>query len=223
MRLIESSDPDGVRDADDRRLLCERLALANAVCHALEESGGRLVDETSGAALDLLRSWVRQRFPTDEPETSVGDGLDEMRVPPDAEQLRVRLGVATTVCDRLAWLYTADSSVDFKQDSLEVEAGLDWWRRINAELLLPPQRPAYTRVQRATISYAEGDASVADVVNALLYQPADPEPQQRRNDMAEWAGVVYMKSAGYLTWDQFLELQDAYTTAVLALRAEGGD
>ena len=141
MRLVESSEPGEVPRAEARRLLCERLALAAAVCHALEDDSGQLVSKTSSAALGLLRRWVREHHPTEGPETLVGDGLKQMQVPPGDEDLYQRLRAATFVCGRLAWLYTADTSLEYDQDGWELEASLEWWRRREGELLPPPTRP----------------------------------------------------------------------------------
>ena len=216
MRLVDSSEPDAVGNADDLRLLCERLALANAVCHALDESGERLVDESSDAALGLLLDWVRQHCPTNGPETLVWDGLDEMRVPPGAEDVRQRLDAATGVCGALAWLYTADTSSEFEDDGADLDAALDWWRRLCATILPAPRRPAFTRVQRLTLEYARGACPAEEIVDALLVGPTDADPPPWRPDMDGWPGVVYMESARYLTRDQFVTLLEAFDAAVLA-------
>lgn len=109
MKLVASSNSADMSNEGARKLLCERLALANAVCHALDEDSGRLVSATSRAALDLLRSWVREHHSTDGPETKVGDGLEQMQVPAGDENVHQRLLTATSVCGQLAWLYTADT------------------------------------------------------------------------------------------------------------------
>jgi hypothetical protein len=217
MRLVASSDPDAVANAEDLRPLCERLALANAVCHALEESGERLTDETADSALRLLLAWVRQHFPSSEPETSAAAGLDDMRIPPDSDAIRQRLDAATRVCACLAWLHTADTFLEFEDDSTELIAALDWWRRLSARLIAAPFHPQYTRVQRLAMEYAQGASSVNELVDALIYVPKIADPKPWREGMEEWPGVVYMKSAGYLTSDQFVAIQEAYYPALLAL------
>lgn len=130
MRLIDSSDPTAVPRAEAMQLVHERLALANAVCAALDVSEGRYVDEVASAALGLLRRWVHARYPISEGEVEIhaSDGLDQMEVPPGGEERMEELRLATYVCEGLAWMYTADHADDYANDRNGVSEALDDWR-----------------------------------------------------------------------------------------------
>lgn len=217
MKLVASSDSADVPEQEARTLLCERLALAKAVCHALDDDRERLVSAPSRAALDLLRRWVRERYPTDGPETLVGDGLKQMHVPASDKILHRRLLSATGVCAALAWLYTADSSLEFRNDSRELEAALERWKRLEAELLPPPSRPARSSLQILTIDYAHGYAEVDEVVEALIHGPDEDDQPPWSHGMNDWTGIDYLHSVGDITDDQITPLRQAYDEALLTL------
>ncbi|GAA1434386.1 hypothetical protein GCM10009616_28660 [Microlunatus lacustris] len=137
MRLIASSDPTAVPRAEAMRLIDERLVLATAVCAELDACGGNYTDDLPAAALRLLRRWVGNRYPGDGIETSPKDGLDEMIVPKEGEDKMAELRIASGVCEALAWLWTADTPTEFKDDSDKLAEVLQAWREAR---LYPPLR-----------------------------------------------------------------------------------
>jgi hypothetical protein len=112
------------------QLIHERLALANAVCAALDVAQGNYVDGVASAARDLLHRWIRGRYslPRGEVETHASDGLDQMVVPAGGEERMVELHLATYVCESLASMYTADYASDYTHDRNGVSQALDHWR-----------------------------------------------------------------------------------------------
>lgn len=222
MRLVESGDPGEVPRAEARRLLCERLALAAAVCHALQDDSGQLVSETSRAPLDMLRQWVREHYPTAGPETLVDDGLEQMRVPEGDEALYQRLSAATYVCEGLARLYTADTQAEFGEDSWKLEAEIERWHRRSNDLLPPVNRPFRTKLQVLALDYAHGFAEIDDVVYQLMYGLPYTDDPPWLPGMDEWTGIAYLQAAGILTEEQVTPLRQAYDAALLALLDEEG-
>ena len=127
MRLVASSEPDAVSNFEALELINERLVLANAVCAELEACEGSYASDLPATALGLLRRWVAAHYEADV-TTHPKDGLDQMIVPPSAEERMVDLRVATAVCEDLAMLWTADLRSEFVSDSNHITESLNIWR-----------------------------------------------------------------------------------------------
>jgi len=127
MRLVDGSDPTAVLHAKALELINERLVLANAVCAELDACQGNYAGSLPAAALTLLLAWVAARYEKNV-ETRPSDGLDQMLVPPDAEDRMAELRVATAVCEALSMLWTADRRSEFNSDSNDITESLNCWR-----------------------------------------------------------------------------------------------
>lgn len=128
-RLVNSSTPGAVERDHAIRLLNERAVLTRALCRELLDSSGNFSDLRSNTALVLLLQWVWRNMPESvrvEPHAS--DGIDNMVVPDDCQELLREIRDGALVGEALFMLSTADNSYQRDGDMATIQKRLDaYW------------------------------------------------------------------------------------------------
>lgn len=128
-RLVKSSNPGAVERDDAVRLLVQRAVLTRSLCRELLDSDGNFSDRRPTTALAFLLQWVAQNLPASvrlEPHAS--NGIEEMVVPDDCQELLREIQDGAQVGEALFMLTTADNSFQADGDRATIRKRLDaYW------------------------------------------------------------------------------------------------
>ena len=138
-RVDPSSQNDVDRDVILRRL-AERAVLTRAMCRELLDSKGQFTSRRVATALGILLRWIHETLPESvRIEARPGDGLDQMIVPHDYRELLEEIRDGALVGQKLFWLLTADSLLDFKTDESILRESLEtYWAKHPSPASAPP-------------------------------------------------------------------------------------
>ncbi|MUL76453.1 hypothetical protein [Mycolicibacterium sp. CBMA 226] len=123
-RLVESSNPDEVTRFRVRAHYEQRLVLIASVCRELQRSPDRIAGGRPTAALSMLSWWMRTVYDLPSGDVNYRHGLDDSRLMEFAADMKDELAAGSSVCDALAYAYTADHDYEFDRDAEDVRERL---------------------------------------------------------------------------------------------------
>ena len=135
LRLVESSDPDGVARHNTRVHYTQRLVLTASVCRELQNSRADRIIGRPEAALDVLSRWMKSVYdlPADR-DVDYSHGLDHPLLEQFANDLKPELEAGARACRALMMAFTADKSWEYDSDIKTVRARLaDYWAIVDAD------------------------------------------------------------------------------------------
>ena len=139
LRLVASGQVGAVERDEALYMLACRAVLTRTVCQELRESGGNFGGRRPRIALDMLLDWIAENYPNSvyiEPNSD--DGIDEMVVPKECQELLGEIRDGAIVGSALFMLRTADKSYEAEEDCKNIQEKLNaYWQAHDSAVNVP--------------------------------------------------------------------------------------